>query len=176
MLRIKLCFYDVWKPQLRNIEDFLESKGAVTNHLAAQNRPPTLVWYLTLSNSAQINKVIRKMLPFASKKRGDLMVALEYLDDQITADEAILKLNQFVRDKRRSGYIRSVNIPHKRTEGALEGRRFGAAAGARTRLVEVPEYSQEAIRRDRAEKGISLRELQLRYGYSERVIRRILKS
>jgi len=77
VLRVKLCFYDVWKPQLESVRDFLISKGISTNRLAAQDRPLTRVWYLTLSDTAHIRVVIQKIMPFTSKKRGDLLVALD---------------------------------------------------------------------------------------------------
>lgn len=176
VLRIKLCFYDVWKKQLENVGEFMRSKGVVANRLAAQRRPLTTVWYLTVANSRDIRVATRHILPFASKKRGDLLVAQDYLSDRITADEAILRLNEFVRDKRRSGYIRKVNIPYTHTEGILEGRRFGASVGARARLVSGPKSTRRAIRRDQAEFGISVSRLHTKYGYSPRIIQRILRD
>lgn len=43
VLRIRLCFYDVGKHQLENIDQFLRSNGIVTNRMAAQKGPPTTV-------------------------------------------------------------------------------------------------------------------------------------
>jgi hypothetical protein len=176
VLRVKLCFYDVWKPQLEGLKAFFASKGISTNRLASQERPLTTVWYLTLSDMSSMKMVIRKILPFTAKKRGDLLVALDYLEDRITANEAIRALNRFVTDKRRSGFIRKVSIPYTRVQGILEGRRFGATVGSTARLVKVPASLLKAIRTDRAKRGTSVRKLHLRYGYSERIIRRILRS
>lgn len=176
VLKIRLCFYDVWKPQLEAIRAFMISKGVKTRHLAVQRRKLGEVWYLTISDPVYVQAVIRKILPFYCKKRGDLLVALEYLDNKMTADEAIQKLNELIKDKRRSGYARKARIPYTRSEGILEGRRFGAAAGARAVTVMVPHSVQQEIRTDRREHRSSLRELQLKYGYTVHVIRRVLRN
>ncbi|MBI3023056.1 MAG: hypothetical protein HYY68_04915 [Thaumarchaeota archaeon] len=162
VLKIRLCFYDVWRPQLEAIRDFMISKGVKTRRLAVQRRKLGEVSYLTIGDPVYIQAVIRKILPFSCKKRGDLLVALEYLDNKVTADEAIQKLNELIKDNRRSGYVRKARIPYTRSEGILEGRRFGAAAGARAVMVRVPDSVQEEIRIDRREHRSSLRELHLK--------------
>jgi hypothetical protein len=51
------------------------------------------------------------------QERGDLLVALNHLENKITAEEAITKPNESAKDKRRSGYIREAGIQYTRLEG-----------------------------------------------------------
>lgn len=176
VLKIRLCFYDAWKPQLEGIKAFLETRGIRTRQLAVQRKKLGDVWYLTISDAINIRVIARKILPFLCKKRGDLLIALGYLDGKLTAEEAIAELNESVNDKRRSGYIRKATIPYTRSEGTILGRRQGAEAGASAVRVAVPLSLQERIRKDRMKRGSTLSELQLKYGYSIHVVRRILEK
>jgi len=176
VLKIRLCFYDVWKPQLEAIKRFLEEKGIPTRRLAAQHKKYGDVWYLTVSDPIHIKTVIRRMLPLSCKKRGDMLVALNYLNNKVTAEEAIVKLNELVRDKRRSGFIRNVGIPYTREDGIAVGQRFAAEGAAKSKTIDVPMTTQTLIRSERAKPGVTLREVSLRFGYSVHVIRRILSE
>ena len=176
VLKVRLCFYDAWRPQLEAVKRFLENKRIRTRRLAVQRKTLGDVWYLTISDPPVIIKVIRGMLPFSCKKRGDLLVALRYLEERMTADDVVAKLNEFVRDRRRAGFIRRTRIPYTRSEGTLVGRRIAARAGAMAARVRVPSRIQARIVTDRTMRGLTLPELSSKYDCGIRVIRRILRG
>jgi len=123
VLKIRLAFYDVWKPQIETTTQFFESRGIPTRRLSVQEKGETELWNLTFSEPTVMKLVIRKLLPFSCKKRGDLLVALNYLEDRITAREAVEKLNGLVLEKRRSGYIRRFDVDLTRSVGSRPGKR-----------------------------------------------------
>jgi hypothetical protein len=175
-LRIRIAFYDVWRPQLDSIKIFLRRKGIQTRPLRGQHKGQTVLWALTIGNPPDVRRIVRRILPFSCKKRGDLLVALNYLENRITADEAIRKLNQFTIEKRRSGYLRESDIPFNRADGTAIGRHKAIKKAVGANTVYVPRQIQERIRFDSEKLGSSLKSLSLKYGYGVHVIRRVLKE
>lgn len=175
VLKVRLCFYDVWKPQLDAVRNFVQTEGMRLRRLSIQRKRFGAVWYLTISDSNVVRTVIRRTSPFACKKKGDLLIALDYLDNRISADEAIARLNECVRSRRRSGHIRRARTPYTRSEGTLVGRRLGAREGAMAARVYVPPQIRKGILTSRKD-GRTLPDLQFEYGLGIRVIRRVLKE
>jgi len=114
------------------------------------------------------------MLPFCVKKAEDLQITIDYLEDRITADEAVRRFNAEIRVGRRKGHIRRSDLPLTRSEGIRRWKLMNAKKARAAYEVNVDDGTQENIREDHTRLGMGYIRLGRKYGYSQSVIRRIL--
>jgi hypothetical protein len=174
-LRFRLRFSDTWRPQIKTIKDFLNERGLSTSELWRESNQGHLDAYRI--EIVEIRSVLTAgiaMLQYCVKKAEDLRIMIDYLEGRITGNQAIERLNDEVRKGRRSGFIRELTLPYTRSEGLrikeLENARKARAAYH----VDVSRKVQNEIRRAHRIGKLSFVKLSKRYGYSTKVIRRVL--
>jgi hypothetical protein len=175
VLRFKLRFSDTWMPQIRAVKAFLERKKiSTTNVWQEKHSKKRDAYRIEIGAIESALRAAKELLPYCSKKAEDLRVLIDYLEGRITGNKAIERLNFEVVTGRRSGFIRDANLPQFRKDGLrlaqLENARKARAAHA----IEVNLETQERIRNDWIDLGLSHIRLSKKYGYSVSVIRRIL--
>ncbi len=58
-----------------------------------------------------------EMVNYTVKKRGELLAVLRYLKNEITAEEFVEEINEFVRMGERTGKVRPGAPPYTRKDG-----------------------------------------------------------
>jgi len=177
VLRFRVRFVDTWRPQVVSIRLFLIQHGITPTGVNQDNKKDRLAPYrVEVGAAGEVLKVAKKMLPFCLKKAEDLRITIDYLEGRITANEAVNRFNEEVRRGRRSGFIRESNVTYTRPEGLrlwqLENARKARAAHA----VDVSSDIQNLIREDHNKSGLGFVRLSKKYGYSQSVIKRILRG
>lgn len=114
------------------------------------------------------------MLPHCVKKAEDLRIAIDYLEGRIAGNQAIARINEEVRIGRRSGYILNRDLPYTRAEGLRLAQLENAKNARKAYAVNVSSEVRDKIQRDHRVLKLGHVRLSKRYGYSTRVIRRIL--
>ena len=178
VLKFKLRFVDTWRPQISSVSEFLSTKGINCGSIGKgeKNGAWQAAYRLDVAEVRSVLKAAKAMLSFTVKKNAELQVAIDYLENKITGNQAIRALNEEVLSGRRRGKIRKETLPQTRIEGLrlaqLENARNARAAYA----VDVPGDIQEMIRADHS--GLKLGHIRLarKYGYSTHVIRRVLAA
>jgi DNA-binding CsgD family transcriptional regulator len=170
-LTFSLEFAESYLPQLLQIRDFLSSERIYTRPIKIQRRSEHITNYvLTVYTQQEVLLVCKKMLPFVFKKEWDLQTTVDYLEDRITGDEAIRRLNLSIESGRREGLVRKTSIPFRKTEGinmaALIGGRRSSASRAKLSKEQV-----EALRHIREKSGKSYAELARMFKVSLDVVR-----
>jgi hypothetical protein len=176
VLRLGIRFVYTWRPQLEAIRVFFETEGISAGNIGkegkGENRP---AYRLTVDEVASVKKAIKAMLPFCVKKQEDLRIAIDYLENRITGNEAILRFNEQSKiDRRRSG-PRLANLPYTRAQGQRLHELINAKKAQEAHYVVVADTVKSAICKDHAELGWELTRLSRKYGYSQGVIRRVLR-
>lgn len=129
---------------------------------------------LEISGLANVLRVAKAMYPFCAKKAEDLRIAIDYLEDRITGDQAIGRLNQEVISLRRAGIIRKFSLPFTRSQGTRVKQLENAKKARAAYAVNIQADVQEKIMNDHARLGLGTIRLSKKYGYSQSVIRRVL--
>lgn len=175
VLHLRLRFVDTWRPQIEAVKLFLDLHGIARGRIGQDKKNDRKsVFRLEISAIASVIRAAKAMRRFCVKKAEDLRITIDYLEGRITGSEAVAFFNDEVRAGRRRGEIRYADIPYAREEGIrlskLENARKARAAYA----VNVPEEIQERIRDDHKVMKFGFGRLGMKYGYSTKVIRRIL--
>jgi hypothetical protein len=118
---------------------------------------------------------MRSILPFCVKKYRDLQIAISYFEDKLTGDEAISLLEQQRLSGRRRGVRHSASMPYTRSEGLRAYQLVNAARARDAHRVPVAWSVKSNIKEDR-ENGLSIHKLQEKYGYTQGVIRRVIRE
>jgi hypothetical protein len=176
VLRIGVRFVDTWKPQLQAIRAFLVGKGISLGAVGRGGGSKRPAHRLDVGEQASVLKAIRSMIPFCVKKREDLQIALDYLEERITGDEAIARFRGQYSIGRRRGEVRLGAIPFTRQRGLRLHELTNAKKARDAHIANVDPAILEAIHADRFERGMGQFTLARKYGLSEGVIRRILKD
>jgi hypothetical protein len=128
-LTFSLEFSDSYLPQLVQLRDFLTAEGINTPPITTQRRRAARAtnYVLKVFANREVLLVCKRMLPFTFKKEWDLQTAIDYLQDRITGNEALQRLNISIESGRREGLLRDLSLPFYKTEGikisALIGRK-----------------------------------------------------
>jgi hypothetical protein len=177
IIKFKLRFSDTWKAQILAIKSFLNRKGISTSELWHETRSNRLDAYrIEVSSIAGVLAAAKAMLPFCVKKAEDLQILIDYLEGRLNGNQAIERFNEEVRIGRRSGFIRTPTVPHTRMEGLRIKHLENAGKARAAYAVRVSEAIQKEIRKDHWRHKLSFVKLSKKYGYSESVIRRILRA
>ena len=114
------------------------------------------------------------MLPYVVKKKEDLRITIDYLEGEMTGNEAIAMFNNEVKVGRRKGKTREVSLPFTRQEGLRLSQLENARKARAAYSVSVCPSLQEQIRKGHTKGKLSYVRLSRKYGYSASVTRRIL--
>jgi hypothetical protein len=177
VLHLRIRFVDTWKPQIETIMAFLVNQGIATGCLGQDNKTAkSPVYRLEVGQIASVLRTAKELFKHCVKKREDLRITIDYLEGRITGNEAIAAFNEEVVNGRRRGVARDANIPYTREEGIRLSKLEIAEKARAAYAVHVPPVEAELIRSDHTDKGLGSFRLAKKYGYSEKVIRRILAS
>jgi hypothetical protein len=114
------------------------------------------------------------MMPFCAKKAEDLRIMIDHLEGNITGNQAIERYNQEVRVGRRSGFFRDLTLPCFREEGLRTVELENAKKARAAHAVNISPETREKIRNEHREGKLGQIRLSRKYGYSVKVIRRVL--
>lgn len=173
-LAFSLEFSESYLPQLLQIGDFLKSEGTEIPTISTQRRMRGRATNCVLKIYAQkeVPLLCKRMLPYSYKKDWDL-AAMDYLQDRITGNEALQRLNLSVESGRREGLVRSLSMPFRKSEGiqisALIGGRRSSAKRARLNKEQI-----ETLRKVCEDIGGSFAELSRMFKVSTDVVRAAL--
>jgi hypothetical protein len=176
VLRFKIRFSDTWEAQIQAIKSFMDRNEVATTKVGHEIGGPGEfgAYRIDIGALSSVLKAGKAMLPHCVKKAEDLRIMIDYLEGRVTGNQAIERLNAEVRIGRRSGYIREPTLPYTRVDGLrikqLENARKARAAYA----VNVSVETQLRIREDHKELKLGHILLSRKYGYTVKVIRRIL--
>jgi len=177
VLRIGIRFADTWRPQLVAVRNFLlkqgiKSAGIGTDSARLGNR--RTAYRLDVGEADSVLGLVREMIGYCVKKQEDLRIGLDYLEDRITADEAVRQFNEQVRIGRRRGTSHSVSIPYTKSLGHRTYELTVAKRASDAHFIRLDSEHENRIREDRETLHLSIIKLSKKYGYSQSVIRRIL--
>ena len=179
VLRLGIRFVDTWKPQLESIRSFLTQKGLAMGRVSSDkgrtgNRQTA--YRLDVGETASVIRLMRALVGLCVKKRQDLAIALDYLEDRITGDEAVAKFNEQHTSGRRRGTTHSAEMPYTRSQGLKLYELTNAKKAWEAHTVKVDRVVMDEIREDDQAGWLGVRRLSRKYGYSQGVLRRILRE
>jgi hypothetical protein len=172
-LTFSLEYAESYLSQLEQIREFLAG-GVSTRPIKTQRRMSGRAtnYVLTVYTQREVGPVCKRMLPYAFKKEWDLHTAIAYLEDRITGDEALRRLNISIETGRRE-VLRTVSMPFTKSEGintsALIGGRRSSAMRAKPKSEKV-----ELPRSLRDKSGETYAQLARLFGVSSDVVKTAL--
>lgn len=165
VLGFSLQWVDNWKPQLVQLSDFLQAQG-----VASKLYPREGAWLLSVIRVSDVLEAAKKMISHCSKKRRELINIVEYLENRITASQAIAVFNEEVVSGKRLGVLRKVNLPYTRKEGIIRGRLHKAEL-----LSAFTEDQKQEIRKRHLDSKVPTKDLAVMYGVTVQTIRRVIR-
>lgn len=178
VVSFSLGFSDTWKPQLESVQKFLEEQRIICPKISGntiREGGKATAYRLYVVEIASVLRMSKEMLSYTNKKREDLRIVIDYLEDRISGTEAMERLNELTRAGRRSGDIVDREIPWTRRQGHELITRYTTNRMTEARKVKVPQLIEAAIR-DEFSHGKSILQIARSYGYGRRVVTRILKT
>lgn len=176
VLRFRIRFVDTWRPQIEAVSALLVRQGLRCGSIGKGSTKG--VWQaayrLDVTEVRSVILAAKAMRRYAVKKREELGVVVDYLEERITGNQAIRDFNEGVKSGRRRGKIRFENVPYTRDEGLRLSQLGNARKAREAHAVDVPLAVQDDIRRDHSDRRVGHILLSRKYGYSVSVIRRIL--
>jgi hypothetical protein len=176
VLRFKIRFVDTWKPQIEAVASFLTSEGIRCGNIGKGDKRGNwqVAYRLDVVGVQSVLHAAKQMVNYTVKKRLDLLVLIDYLENRITGNDAIRILNQEVAAGRRRGKPRTEGVPYARSEGLRLSQIENAKKAREAHAVNVSDGIEKSIRWDHYENKLGHVRLSKKYGYSVSVIRRIL--
>jgi len=102
---------------------------------------------------------MRGMFAFCVKKREDLRIALDYLEDRITANEAVEQFNEQVKIGRRRGVPRITSVPYTKSEGHRVYELSVARRASDAHFIRLGPELERKIKDDHEFAGLSIKKL-----------------
>lgn len=120
-ISLGLDWADTYRPQLEAVRRFLVGEGLKPERIYALGKTNP-VWHLRLSNQADLLEALTRLVPFLIKKKKQAEAVIGYLRDEITGEQLVEAFDEAIRVGTRSGYIRSLRMPHTQSRsGKGEG-------------------------------------------------------
>jgi hypothetical protein len=162
-----LEFGDQSKRQIGMVREFLRSRGIKVGRMSLRGAH----WRIEVGTMEGATQTLREMLPFLYKKRNEAKATLDYLSDNMTANELQEILRAAVRrgDRERVGPF--VDILWARSEGAKKAWEYSALFLGRKPSLGL-EDEREINRQDKA--GESQRAIAKSIGLARGVVRRTI--
>jgi hypothetical protein len=168
-LPIGVSWTDRDSEQIEHVKEFLATRGVVGRVGETRLRGQTY-YELHVAQSGKALLALRKMLPLVDKKESQVRAGIDYLENRITGEQFIEKLNEAVRLGKRSSPIRNVKMPYTKEQGvhlARANARLGKGRALTTGQI-------RAMRKDRDSFGLSFLELSKIYGVAPSTAHRSL--
>lgn len=128
------------------------------------------MYVLRVSENQSVLRAARNMLPYSSKKAGELEALVKYKENTIDGNQAIGVFNRMVTEGERIGKIRVVDLPYTYDEGILAARE-----SHRIKLAKLTLGDQSVIQTRRHE-GDRVHALAKEFGVSDKTIRKALRG
>lgn len=179
VLRFGVRLVDTWRPQLESVRSFLNGQGLKVMKVGldrgrAGNRRPA--YRLDVGETSSVIALLKSIAGLCVKKSEDIRIALDYLENRMTGDEAVARFNDQTRSGRRRGKLHTSNMPYFRKDGLRLHELTNARKAREAHRVKVDEATLAAIHKDKLEGGLGEQRLSRKYGLSEGVVRRILRE
>jgi len=171
-IHIRLAFDENWEKHLQGIASFLRRKGVSAGKVRKKESFNT--WHLVVSNIEGVRRMARALIPHAVKKGRELQAVLSYFRDEITGDQFVNVMNAEVSSGQRTGKLRPNGPRFTHSEGVKASRRMGEAKRRSRRLTPIPQTVVNRILKDWREGNFALAILSRRYGYSPRIVKRVI--
>jgi hypothetical protein len=149
-IQILIVWSETDYEQLQHIAEFLIRRRILPEgpYLRRGKGKSNDAYMLAISVKGGALIALKSMLPHVDKKRGQVKAAIDYLEDKITGDEFIARINAEVERKKRRAPRRPFlsgrpGLPYSKNEG-LQKR--AALAAAQVRLKLGLGFSQDEIR------------------------------
>jgi hypothetical protein len=166
---------DTSLPQLDQIKGFLRRNAVYTSPRINVQKGKYTSYSLQVSFQDSILRLAKCLWKYSFKKRNELRAVINYLENKITANQAIEVFNQAVTEGTRAGIIRKVTIPYIRREGLRMARVEAGRKAGIARSTLSPEQIAE-VKHKRADLHKTIRELAAEYHVSTNVILRALRT
>ena len=157
ILRIKIRFVDTRRPQVDSIRGFLRRRKVNTGHVGREDKKG--VWQAAhrfdVTEVESVLKAAKAMLPYVVKKRGDLQIAIDYIEGRITGNEALSLFNNEVRRES------SLCSPRRDKIVATRKRSQGQGSPRRQRQPRRPTADQGGSRKRKARSHQAKQEVRL---------------
>ncbi|MDA4137427.1 MAG: hypothetical protein OK449_10575 [Thaumarchaeota archaeon] len=174
-IHIRLAFDENWEAHLVGIANFLKRRGIVPGRVRKKESFNT--WHLVISNIDGVKRMAKAMTPHAVKKRRELQGVLDYFQDKLTGDEFVQMMNSEVASGQRTGKLREKGGPNfTHSRGVQESRINGEARRRLRRLTPIPQTVIKEISKEHLIEKIGLGDLSRRYGYSVKILRRVISD
>lgn len=170
-LRFTVTWCDSNLQQLTQLREFIESRGI---------RPAPKITFtsgafvLIIGNQTEVLKTARELLPFVSKKRNEFQTIVDYLEDRLTGTEVFKRFKIFqdmgIREKNRYPSKGEIDIPYKRSEGQVLGKKSGGRPPLlnRVQIAEI-QHARNAL-------GRTLQSLAAEFGVSPSTVKSALST
>jgi hypothetical protein len=173
-IHIRLAFDENWEAHLIGIANFLRVRGIVAGRVRRKESYNS--WHIVISNAVGTKRMAKAMMPHTVKKRRELQAVLDYFEDELTGDEFVQVMNAEVVSGQRTGKLRKQGPHFTHVGGVQESRRIGEAKRRLRRLTPIPQAVIERIVEDRQKQKIGLPDFSRRYGYSVKILRRVISN
>ena len=172
---VRLGFSDNWPEQLLAVRRFLVSQGIRLGNLTRSRRKGIEhAWKLMVCNKDAVLTMATKMLPHVVKKKAELEAVVLYLNDRITGDEFVSRVNHEVAIGDKLGKYKHSTLPCTRAEGNRARRVFSPSRAREVNLVKIPDQVLDAVGNDYGSGEFSMRELSKRHSLAIWLVQRIL--
>ena len=173
-IHVRLAFDENWEAHLIGIANFLNKRGIVAGRVRRKESFNT--WHVVVSNIGGVKRMAKAMMPHTVKKRRELQAVLDYFRDALTGDEFVQVMNAEVISGQRTGKLREPGPTFNHSRGVQESRRIGEAKRRFKRLTPIPKNVSEGILKDWRNERPGLKDLSRRYGYSVKILRRVISD
>lgn len=154
-IQILVLWSDTDLEQIQHVADFLTSKGIRSEgpYLRRGKGKSNDAYNLAVSVDGGALAVLKGMLPFVDKKWSQVRAAIDYLEDRITGDEFIDRINVAVEQKKmrapRPPFLpKGSSIPYSRSEGSRKAAAYVASKQRFKLRFRFDENQIEQIRND----------------------------
>ena len=171
---VRLGFSDNWLEQIKAVRSFLASQGIKVGNPISRRRGVEHAWKLMACNKDAVLVMATMMLPHVVKKKAELQAVADYLEDRITGDEFVRRVNHEVEIGNKLGKLKVSNLPKTRTDGNRARRIISLSRAREVNLIKVPNKIVEDIRIEYKSGWYSMRELSRRHSVAIWLVHRIV--
>jgi len=182
-IQILVLWSDTDLEQVQHVAQFLRTKGILPEgpYLRRGSGKSNDAYNLGVSLQGGALTVLKSMLPFVDKKSSQVRAAIDYLEERITGDEFVDRMNEAVKQKKRRAprgpfLPDGWRIPYRRSEGL---RRAAAEAASKQKFKLRFRFNRnqiERIRNEVLEHKKSIKDVAILYGISGSSVRRLLSG
>ena len=170
-LPIEVSWTDQDSKQIEHVKEFLAMEGVIGRMGETRQRGKTY-YELHVAQSGKALVALKRMLPLVDKKESQVRAGIDYLENRITGEQFIEKLNEAVRLGKRSSPIRNLKMPYTKEQGVRLARSNPRLGKGRA----LPAEQIRAMKKDRDSFGLTFCELSKIYGVAPSTARKIVSQ